>query len=139
MVCRQQFVAALLLLALGVLPGCVSRRMTIRSNPPGALVEVDGERLGVTPLSQDFTYYGTHQIKLSAPGYNTLTVQQPVRTPWYQHFPIDFISNHFSPYQIHDRHEFMYSLQPDIPAIDEEQQLIDRAGNFRSRSHLTAP
>ena len=29
--------------------GCVERRMTIRSNPPGALVYVDDYEIGITP------------------------------------------------------------------------------------------
>ena len=47
------------------LSGCVSRRLTIRSDPPGALVELDGRRLGYTPVSVDFTYYATNEITLS--------------------------------------------------------------------------
>ena len=39
--------------------GCVQRRMTIRSNPPGALVYVDDYQVGTTPVSTDFGYYGT--------------------------------------------------------------------------------
>ncbi|MEI6037860.1 MAG: PEGA domain-containing protein, partial [Planctomycetota bacterium] len=38
--------------------GCVQRRMTIRSNPPGALVYVDDYQIGATPVSTDFIYYG---------------------------------------------------------------------------------
>src|SRR5690606_3614274 len=42
--------------------GCVHRRMTIRSDPPGALVLLEGEEIGYTPVSVDFTYYGTREI-----------------------------------------------------------------------------
>ena len=34
-----------------VLPGCVRRRMTVRSNPPGAVVFVDDQEIGTTPAS----------------------------------------------------------------------------------------
>ena len=55
--------------------GCVQRRMTIRSNPPGALVYVDDYQVGTTPVSTDFVYYGTRKIRLIKDGYDTLTVQ----------------------------------------------------------------
>jgi hypothetical protein len=113
--------------------------MTIRSDPPGALVEVDGERIGVTPVSMDFTYYGTHEFTLSHPGYETLVVQQPVRTPFYQYIPLDFITNHFLPFRVTDRHDFTYKLQPHLIPIDEEQSLINRGRNFRSQSQIGGP
>lgn len=125
-----------LLVLLLLLSGCVNRRMTIRSDPPGALVEVDGERLGLTPVSMDFTYYGTREITLSMPGYETLTVQQPVPIPFYQRFPIDFVSNHFLPGRITDRHDFTYKLARRQLPIDEETNLINRGRNFRSQSQI---
>ena len=42
--------------------GCVERRLTIRSNPPGALVYVDDYTIGVTPVSTSFIYYGTRKF-----------------------------------------------------------------------------
>ncbi|SFJ10915.1 PEGA domain-containing protein [Planctomicrobium piriforme] len=128
-----------LCLVLSGLTGCVSRRMTVRSDPPGALVEVDGKRIGVTPVSMDFTYYGTREFTLSYPGYETLTVQQPVRRPFYQYIPIDFFSNHFLPFRVTDRHDFSYTLQPRVVPIDEEQSLINRGRNFRSQSQVGGP
>lgn len=116
--------------------GCVHRRMIVRSDPPGALVEVDGERLGITPVSTDFTYYGTREITLSAPGYETLVVNQPVRTPWYQVFPLEFVSDNLLPFRVTNRHEFMYRLQPRDPQLDVEDRLLDRARGFRSRSQV---
>ncbi len=124
--------AALLLLS----SGCVHRRMTVRSNPSGALVEVDGERIGITPVAMDFTYYGTHEITLSMPGYETLTVQQPVKRPLSQYFPIDFVSNHFLPQQVTDRHDFTFNLARRQVQINDELNLINRAQNFRSQSQV---
>jgi hypothetical protein len=100
------------------------------------LVEVDGERIGLTPVSTDFTYYGTREIRLSHPGYETTTIQQPVRPPFYQVPPLDFFSNHFLPFHVTDRHDFTYSLQPRYEPIDEEQNLINRARNIRSQAEV---
>jgi hypothetical protein len=130
----RAWIAVSLALGMPLCTGCVNRRMTIRTNPPGALVEIDGERKGLSPVSTDFTYYGTHEITMSAPGYETLTVQQKVQTPWYQQVPVDFFSNHFLLGDVTDRRDFSFQLQPKRVMLDEETQLHDRANNFRSQS-----
>ena len=110
--------------------------MTIRSNPPGALVEVDGKRIGLTPVSMDFTYYGTHEIALSAPGFETLKVNQPVPAPLGQRYPIDFFTNHFIGRHVTDRYDFSYNLVRRSEPIDEGINLIDRGQNFRSQAQI---
>jgi hypothetical protein len=45
--------------------------LTLRSEPSGALVEVDGEALGVTPLTREVAP-GKHALKLSQSGYTAL-------------------------------------------------------------------
>ncbi|MGD9854391.1 MAG: PEGA domain-containing protein [Planctomycetaceae bacterium] len=123
-----------LLLAVCALSGCVSRRLTIRSDPPGALVELDGERIGYTPKSIDFTYYATREITLSKVGYETLTIQQPVPPPWYQVPPLDFISDNFLPVQVTNRHDFTYRLTPQ--RLVGEDELLDRASGVRTQSQV---
>ena len=132
----QLAIAALLAAQACASSGCVHRRLTIRTDPPGALAEVDGVPFGPTPISTDFTYYGTREIKLSMPGYETLTVQQPVPRPWYQVFPIEFFADNLLPFQVTNRHDFTYPLQPRGRALDEENQLYDRARGFRSQAEI---
>lgn len=122
------------MLAVCALSGCVSRRLTIRSDPPGALVELDGQRIGYTPVSIDFTYYATREITLSKVGYETMTVQQPVPPPWYQLPPLDFISDNFLPVQVTNRHDFTYRLVPQ--RIVGEEELLDRASGVRTQSQV---
>jgi hypothetical protein len=129
----------LLALLVGVilcsnLTGCVWRRMTVRSDPPGALVMVDGDEVGYTPCSVPFVYYGTREITLVKPGYETLTTMQKVQTPWYQYFPIEFVTDTLSPTKITDRHVFNYQLQPQ--AVVPTNELYDRARSLRSESQL---
>ncbi|MEW4489695.1 PEGA domain-containing protein [Thalassoglobus sp. JC818] len=133
---NRMAILGLFLLASFWSSGCVSRRMTIRSNPPGALVEVDGKRIGLTPVSMDFDYYGTHEISLSAPGYETMRVHQPVEAPLGQRIPIDFFTNHFLFGHVTDRHDFTYNLARRREPIDEELNLIDRGRNFRSQAQI---
>lgn len=133
---RPIVLSRLLLLAACVcaLSGCVSRRMTIRSNPPGALVEVDGRRIGYTPVSFDFTYYATYEITLTKVGFEPVTVQQPVPAPWYQMFPLDFVSDNFLPFRVTNRQDFTYQLRPLQIVPDDE--LLDRADNVRTQAEV---
>jgi hypothetical protein len=110
-------------------PGCVQRRLTIRSNPPGALVYVDDYQIGTTPVSTDFVYYGDRKVRLVKSGYETLTVIQPIPTPWYEYPGLDFVSENLIPREIRDERVVEYQLQPQM--IVPSQQLLGRAENLR--------
>lgn len=109
--------------------GCVGRRMTIRTNPPGALVYVDDREIGTTPISTPFTYYGTRKVRLVKDGYETLTLMQPVPPPWYQIPPLDFVSENLIPGEIRDQRTFSYQLSPQMAVPTE--QLLSRAEDLR--------
>ncbi len=117
--------------------GVVRRRMTIRSNPPGAMVYVDDYELGTTPISTNFIYYGTRKIRLVKDGYETLTVLQPVPTPWYEYPVIDFISENFVPGELRDRRTFSYQLRPQM--VVPTEHLMQRAENLRGRMQQFVP
>ncbi len=116
--------------------GCVRRRLTVRSNPPGALVYVDNQQIGTTPCSVDFTYYGTREIRLVKSGFETLTVDQPIPTPWYQIPPLDFISDNFALHKIRDNRTVSFNLQPQMMVPVEE---IIRRGEQLRGSTNTGP
>jgi hypothetical protein len=122
--------------------GCVQRRLTIRSNPPGALVYVDDYQIGTTPVSTDFIYYGTRKVRLSLSGYETLTVMQPLPKPWYEYPVLDFVSENAVPGEIRDERVVEYQLKPQM--IVPSPQLLGRAENLRHaaiapRTPLPAP
>lgn len=127
-------IALLACLAITLLPGCVHRRLTVNSNPPGARVLLDGEEVGETPTSVDFTHYGTREVVLQKDGYDTLKTMQTVPPPWYQVPPLDFFADNLLPYQLTNRHEFTYQLQPS-PTVPSTQGLRERATNLRSEAH----
>ncbi|MFN0197093.1 MAG: PEGA domain-containing protein [Planctomycetaceae bacterium] len=132
---RRHFLAVCVAVWLcGLGTGCVHRRMTIHSEPEGALVLLDGEEVGFTPVSVSFTYYATREIKLIKDGYETMTVLEEVHPPWYQRVPFDFFSEHFLPFRVKNRHEFLYELEP--KAVVPTQELLDRAGSFRSEAQM---
>ena len=112
--------------------GCVRRRLTIRSNPPGALVVIDDQEIGTTPVSTYYTYYGTRKIQLFRDGYKTVTQYHTVTTPWWQIPPIDFFSEHFSLREKRDERFVDFVLEP-LPAVDGEA-LRQRAHQLRSQS-----
>lgn len=109
--------------------GCVRRRLTVHSNPPGALVYVDNQQIGTTPCSVDFVYYGTREIRLVKPGYDTLTINQPIPTPWYQIPPLDFVSENLVLAKIRDNRTVTYNLAPQMMIPTEE--LIQRGEQLR--------
>jgi hypothetical protein len=118
------------LAALAVAPGCVRRRLLVRSNPPGATVYVDNQLIGTTPCATDFTYYGTREIRLVKPGYETLTINQPIPAPWYQIPPIDFVAENVVTSEIQDYRTLNFNLVPQV--IHPTEQIIARAEQLRS-------
>jgi hypothetical protein len=129
--CRRRSVAwtlvGMMLCASQV--ACVQRRLTIRSNPPGALVYVDDYQIGTTPVSTDFVYYGTRKIRLVLSGYETMTVLQPIPTPWYEFPGLDFVSENVVPGEIRDERVVDYQLKPQM--IVPSPQVLGRGENLR--------
>jgi hypothetical protein len=133
-------VCGCLLAAAALVPswGCVQRRMTIRSSPPGALVYVDDYQIGTTPVSTDFIYYGTRKIRLIKDGYETLTVRQPFPIPWYEIFPLDFVTENLWPWEIRD--ERIVDLAMSTTASMPPESVVARAEQARlSAGSLPAP
>ena len=82
--------------------GCIERRLTIRSDPPGALVIMSGGKmdspsdeheLGATPVSTHYIYHGTRRITLVDPEgqYETLVTLETIQPLWYEWFPVEFV------------------------------------------------
>ncbi len=92
--------------------GCVRRRLTVRSNPPGALVYIDDQEIGRTPVSTAFTYYGTRKFRLVKDGYETIVVHQKFSAPWYQIPPLDFATENLWSQEIRDERVVEFELVP---------------------------
>ena len=127
----------LLLVVCAIDSGCVRRRMTIRSNPPGALVYVDDHPapIGTTPVSHDFIYYGTRKFRLVKDGYETLTVKQSIPPPWYQYVPLDFVAENLVPGEIRDQRCLDFQLRPQM--VVPTEQLLARAEQLRRGTGAT--
>jgi hypothetical protein len=116
------------------LSGCVYRRLVVRSDPPGAQVILDGQEVGTTPVAVPFTYYGTRQLTLVKPGFETRTELVTIPSPWYPVLPLDFVSDNFLPRQVNDRHEIAWQLTPQ--GVVPQEKLQERADSLRSEAHI---
>jgi len=111
--------------------------MTIRTNPPGALVYIDDYYIGTTPVSTDFIYYGKRKIRLVKDGYEILTVPKyDISAPWYEVFPLEFVSENVVPWEIRDERLLDFQLAPQV--MVPQDQLLGRAEQLRSQSQLSA-
>lgn len=121
--------AALAVLALSS-TGCVRRRLTVRSQPPGAQVFVDDQEIGTTPCSSSFVYYGTRKVTLIKDGYRTETLYQKLNAPWYQIPPLDFVSENLFVREVRD--ERIVDVQMVPQEIVPQARLLERASALRN-------
>jgi hypothetical protein len=110
-------------------PGCVRRRLTVRTNPPGAQVFVDDQEIGTTPCSASFVYYGTRKVTVMKDGYKTETIFQKLNPPWYEYPPLDFISENLVPRETRDERIVDVQLSPQ--ELVPPQKLVERAQSLR--------
>lgn len=119
----------LLLLPLAA-GGCVHRTLQIDSNPQGALVYLNGEEVGRTPMRKEFLWYGTYDVQLRKEGYETLSAQEKVWAPWWQWPPIDLLAEALP---LEDNHTARYTMKPVTAQITDPQQVLGRAVQMRGK------
>ena len=120
----------MILLLLVSTGGCVGvrRELTVESEPAGALVYINDEEVGRTPLTKDFLYYGTIDLKLRKEGYETLEDHPRVWAPFWQIPPLDLITEAMS---LTDRHRLSYEMKPKIADPDPDE-LVKRGVALRA-------
>ncbi len=116
--------------------GCVDRLLEIRSDPPGAEVFINGDRVGVTPLEHRFDFYGTFDVTVRSPGKASAHHLEEVRAPWYEVMPIDFFSENLIPFRIRDRREIHYVLDRLPERSDDEREADAAAERARALERL---
>lgn len=99
--------------------GCVRKRLTIRTNPPGAMVFVDKQPIGLTPVSTSFTYYGTRNVEIVRDGFRTERFLRKFNPPWYEIPPLDFFSETLWPFEKRDERVVDVQMTPD-PVISND-------------------
>lgn len=119
-------------LLLAVLAGgCVRQTMTIESDPPGALVYLNQEEVGRTPMTRDFKWYGDYDVTLRLEGYQTLKTNEEVIAPWWNWVPFDLFAQLVPGAE--DHRQFRYKLEPADPTRDQAGGLMERADEMRGQ------
>jgi hypothetical protein len=125
---RRAAAPAAALAVLLLVPGCVSRFITVRSDPSGADAYLDDRYIGKTPVTVPFRHYGVRRIRVKKKGYQTTAKSVTIDPPWYQIMLLDLICEVLIPYRFEDKR--VYSLQLEKPDKDKKG-FLERARRER--------
>jgi hypothetical protein len=117
-------------MALIAVGGCVDRIMTINSDPDGAVIYLNDQEIGRTPLTHDFQQYGNYQLEVRKDGYETLKGTQVMEEPWWQLIPFD-LATELIPIRFLDRRYYHYTLLPQSTQPADPDVMLSRT---RSRT-----
>ena len=123
---------AVVLVLICACTGCVERFLTIHSDPPNALVYMNDQEVGRTPLTRRFLWYGTYDVQVRKDGYQTLKTESPVIAPWWQWVPFDLAAEVF-PAHLEDHHTIAYRLRPLSQVQVDPEAIVQRGERLRER------
>jgi PEGA domain len=134
---RLPFFGSALALIAAISSGCVDRRFIIESDPPGAAVYVNDRLVGASPVNQSFLYYGKYRFVFVRDGYETLTVDEQICTPWWSYFPLEFVVENILPNTIRDKRYIHKQLLPrqEIPP----EAILGRGEQLRTQAQTLGP
>jgi PEGA domain len=120
-------------LAVFFLWGCgVQREMVFTSDPPNALVYLNGDEIGRTPVEHDFLWYGKYDVVVRKEGYVTARTTTNVEAPWWQWVPFDFFAE-LMPVRLRDKQLFTYSLLPGPTQPADSDLMLENAAEYRAK------
>jgi hypothetical protein len=90
--------------------GCVERKLTIVTEPAGALVALNDEEIGTSPVTVGFEWYGDYSVRISKDGFQTLSTHQKLKRPLKDVFLFDLLADMFTT-KI-DEYTWTFKLQP---------------------------
>jgi len=114
-----------------IIGGCVERRLTINTEPRGALVVLNDEEIGASPVTVSFEWYGDYDVRISKEGYETLKTHRKLEAPWYDAFPFDFFAGVLWPERIVDEYEWTFTLAPQ--EYPTREKLIRKAEELKEQ------
>ncbi|MEN6426589.1 MAG: PEGA domain-containing protein [Phycisphaerales bacterium] len=127
----QKWFRLALCLAVILLAGCVERTLTINTEPQGAVVVLNDQEIGVSPVTVPFNWYGDYWVRAGKDGYETLNTHRRLKAPLYDHPPLDFFAQILWPGRIVNTYEWTFDLAPkESPTRDE---LIEQGQSFRTQ------
>ncbi len=110
-----------------LLGGCVERRMVLQSNPPGALVYLNGDEVARTPATIPLEWYGRYDVVVRKDGFETLDTSHWVVAPWWQWVPLDLVTE-LLPIRLTHSPKLTFDL---TPAKVGDAGLLERAQEQR--------
>ncbi len=121
--------------------GCVTRTITVKTNPSNALVYIDDKLAGESPVTIPFTYYGTRKIMIEKRDedgrltHERTTALEKIKAPVYEIFPLDFFSELLWPRELKDEHVLNYDRVKLEQLSRKEQQakVLKNAEELRQR------
>ncbi|MFI4871107.1 MAG: PEGA domain-containing protein [Phycisphaerales bacterium JB058] len=121
-----------------VLGGCLERTVTITSEPPGAIVVLNDEEIGRTPVETGFRYFGVYDVRLQREGYEPIVTEKEAVAPIWEYPGLDLLAI-AAPWRVKTHLEWHFDLEPVPEAGTEEaqraeQELFDRARSLRAAS-----
>ena len=108
----KSLILILIILLILTSGGCLERQLTIKTDPSAALVELNDEEIGISPVTVNFNWYGDYNIRISKDGFETLKTHKLLKAPWYDHFPFDFFAQILSSKKHVDKYEWQFTLEP---------------------------
>lgn len=113
--------------------GCVQRTITVTSEPSGALVHLNDEEVGRTPVTVPFTWYGTYDVRLERQGYAPLWTQAEAAAPWWEYPGPDLFAEAVPGAK--SRIAWHFELEKQTPADEvDTDALIERADELREQA-----
>jgi hypothetical protein len=129
---KKRFVwAGCLVCGILIVSGCVERKLTIVTEPKEAVVWLNDEEIGTTPVTVPFNWYGDYNVRIEKSGYEIVNTHRLLKQPAHDKFPLDFFAEVLWPGTIKDSYTWTFDLQPYQPAAPEE--LIESADKMQQR------
>lgn len=116
--------------AAALVGGCKQpeRTLVIESEPAGALVYLNGEEVGRTPMEYDFVWYGDYDVTLRRQGYETLKTHRELKPPLRMWIPFDLFTEMAGG---KDRQVWRFDMEPMPETSADAQALFSRAEELR--------
>lgn len=120
------------ILAVMVMGGCVERQLTINTEPQGALIALNDEDIGISPVTVAFNWYGDYKVRATKEGYAILNTHRKLDAPAHDKFPQDFFAEVLWPGRIENNYEWTFQL--DQYKAPDRSQLIQDAHEFKKQA-----
>jgi len=128
--CNLLVISVFCVFVATILSGCGERELTINTEPQGAMVVLNDEEIGNSPVTVSFEWYGDYNVRVSKEGFETLKTHRKLKAPWYDGFPFDFFTL-LNPERTVDEYEWTFDLEPKKEVSREE--LIENAEELKKQ------